>query len=836
MPEITRGGVIGNMGNARRGEGIRIPGFALRGDRMDSPIRLRHFVVLALVQAVAAQTDYRKPPQAILDILNAPATPTLSVSPSKTHAVLAEAVRYPPIAEIAQPMLRLAGLRINPRTNAPHTQVPARSRSFVLKKLADGSDIPLALPPDPKLGPPHWSPNGARFAFTNTTDSAIELWIGDSASGKMHKLQGLRLNTITGDPVAWLPDNRTLLLRLVPAGRGSPPSKSLIPASPSIQESSGKAGPVRTYQDMLGSASDEDLFDYYAGAQLAYADSGTGHTENVGKPGVFTAALPSPDGATLLVTRIHRPYSYLHPYDEFPRETEVWNRTGAVLHKVASLPLDDRVPIDGVHTGPRAAQWIATEPAALVWVEALDGGNPKERAPHRDRLLTLASPFQGEPAELFKTRDRYRAIHFGSKGGLALVEEYERDKRTLRTWQVDLRKPGAPGREIWSRNIQDRYRDPGQPVTTVLPSGQRAAIQQGGSLMLYSLGATPGGDRPFLDRYDLESGKAERLFRSSETEYETVAAVLDESGNRIITRRESVNDPPNYFIRSANAVPLALTHFTDPSPRLRRIRKQLVTYSRADGVPLSFTLYLPPDYKAGTRLPTVVWAYPREYNDAATAGQVSGSPNRFNTFVGPSHLFYLLQGYAVLDDAAMPVVGDPETANNTYVEQIVMGAKAAIGKAVEMGVTDPARVAVGGHSYGAFMTANLLAHSDLFRAGVARSGAYNRTLTPFGFQGERRTFWEAPDLYLKMSPFVAANKINEPLLLIHGEADNNAGTFPIQSERLYQAIRGHGGTARLVMLPHESHGYAARESIEHTLAEMIAWVDKYVKGAEAAAP
>ncbi|MSV28481.1 MAG: S9 family peptidase [Bryobacterales bacterium] len=785
---------------------------------------------------MSAETAYRKPPQAVLDVLNAPATPTLSVSPAKTHAILAEAARYPPIAEVAQPMLRLAGLRINPRNNGPHTPFPARSRAFVLKRLADGSDVPLALPPNPRLGPLHWSPNGALFAFTNATDTAIDLWIGDAASGKTHKVEGLRLNAVTGEPAVWLPDNRTLLVRLVPPGRGNTPAKSITPAGPNIQESSGKAGPVRTYQDMLTSANDEDLFDYYAIAQLAYVDSGTGHTESVGKPGIFTSALPSPDGANLLVTRVHRPYSYLHPYDEFPREIEVWNRVGAVVHAVASLPLDDRVPIDGVHTGPRSARWIATEPAALVWVEALDGGNPKEKVPHRDRLLTLASPFKGEPAEWFKTKDRYRAIHFGSKGDLALVEEYERDKRTLRTWQVNLRKPAAPGRMIWSRNIQDRYGDPGQPWTEVLPNGQRAMIQQGGSLLLYSLGATPGGERPFLDRFDLETGKAERVFRSSETGYETVVAVLDDSGSRIVTRRESANDPPNYFIRSAHvagAAGVALTHYTDPAPQLRRIKKQLVAYKRADGVPLSFTLYLPPDYKTGTRLPTVVWAYPREFNDANTAGQVSGSPNRFNTFVGPSHLFYLLQGYAVLDDAAMPVVGEPETANNTYVEQIVMDAKAAIDKAVEMGVTDPARVGVGGHSYGAFMTANLLAHSDLFRAGVARSGAYNRTLTPFGFQAERRTFWEATELYLKMSPFVVANKINEPVLLIHGEADNNPGTFPIQSERLYQAIRGHGGTARLVMLPHESHGYGARESIEHTLAEMIAWFDKYVKGAEA---
>jgi len=275
-----------------------------------------------------------------------------------------------------------------------------------------------------------------------------------------------------------------------------------------------------------------------------------------------------------------------------------------------------------------------------------------------------------------------------------------------------------------------------------------------------------------------------------------------------------------------------ITNFSDPASQLRGIKKQLVKYKRADGVDLSFTLYTPPNYKEGTRLPTLVWAYPLEFTDASVAGQVSGSTNRFTSIGGISHLFFLLNGYAVLDNATMPVVGDPETVNDTFIKQINDSAKAAIDKAVKMGVTDPERVGVGGHSYGAFMTANLLAHSDLFRAGIARSGAYNRTLTPFGFQGERRNFWEATELYTKISPFFYANKINEPILLIHGEADNNTGTFPIQSERLFAALQGTGGTARLVMLPHESHGYAGRESVEHTLYEMISWFDKYVKNAK----
>jgi dipeptidyl aminopeptidase/acylaminoacyl peptidase len=381
--------------------------------------------------------------------------------------------------------------------------------------------------------------------------------------------------------------------------------------------------------------------------------------------------------------------------------------------------------------------------------------------------------------------------------------------------------------------VLDRYGDPGTPVHMTLPSGHQAIWQSGDTIFLIGRGASRTGEHPFLDRLDLATRKTERLFQSEADAYESVAALVSEDGPQFITRRETPREPPNYLLRTAaNRSGQALTHFTDPTPQLRGITKQLVTYKRPDGVQLSFTLYLPPGYKQGERLPTIVWAYPLEFTDAGTASQVTGSANHFTTLGGISHLFLLTQGYAILDGATMPVVGDPETVNNTYLEQIVASAKAAIDKAVDLGVTDRNRVGVGGHSYGAFMTANLLAHSHLFRAGVARSGAYNRTLTPFGFQSERRTLWEAPEMYLRVSPFMYAHKIKTPLLLIHGEADNNSGTFPVQSERLYQAIKGNGGTVRFVSLPLESHGYQARESIEHTLYEMITWFDRYVKNAD----
>ena len=791
------------------------------------------FLIAAVASLSIAQQGYKKPPQEVLDILTAPVTPLASVSPARDTILLSTGLRYPPIADLAQPMMRLAGLRINPNTFGPHRYQYAVA--LTLKRISDGSELKIALPPGAKIGAPEWSANGKHFAFMNTTSTGIELWIGDSANGNVRKLKGVVLNATEGDAFQWMPDSKTLLVQLVPAKRAAAPVASGVPREPNAQESSGRPGPVRTFQDLLKTPHDEDLFEYYATSQLALVDSSSGKIIEVGQPAIFQNEDVAPDGKHILVSRIRRPFSYLHTSSSFPREVEVWDTTGKLVHKLASVPLADQVPIDGVITGPRSYRWRPTDPASLVWVEALDGGDPKKKVPHRDRALMLKAPFADPPVELTKTEHRLASIAFGEKDGLLLVSDFDRDRRWVRTFMMNADTPGEAPKLVWNRSSQDRYGDPGAPLTRMLANGKRAIMQNGDSIFLTSTGATPEGDRPFLDRFNLQTLKSERLFRSDAVQYETVVALLDDNASKVITRQESPTAAPNYYLRtlgSAGSNPiLPLTNFPDPTPQLRGIKKQLVTYKRADGVQCSFTLYLPPNYKEGTRLPTVVWAYPLEFTDPGTAGQVTGSTQRSTQITGSSHLFFLLQGYAVLDNTTMPVVGDPETVNNTYVEQITMSAKAAIDKATEMGVTDPERVGVGGHSYGAFMTANLLAHSDLFRAGIARSGAYNRTLTPFGFQSERRTLWEAPDMYIKVSPFMVAHKINEPIIFIHGEADDNTGTFPIQSDRMYQAVRGHGGTVRLVTLPLEAHGYAGRESIEHVLYEMITWFDKYVKNA-----
>ena len=787
--------------------------------------RSLHLLVAAAsviaVAAPAAQQGYRTPPQVIADIMAAPPLPDVKLSPDRSTLLLSYRDSMPSIAEVAAPWIGLAGLRINPATNGPHTlNAP---RALALKDVATGGERKLALP-DHGFFSGTFSPDGRHVAITHTTDDTIRLLVADVATGDVTTAIDRGVNGVAGG-CEWLEESDGFFCHLIPEGRGAAPERPRVPEGPTIQETSGRALPSRTYQDLLEDAHDARLFEHYYTSQLAHV-SLDGRVTNVGAPGAYTSVERSHDERYLIVPRLKQPYSYLVPVWQFARDVELWDRAGNVVRDIADVPPGDTVPARGVLQGPRSFMWHPAEPATLFWVEALDKGDPEIDVPHRDRVMTLKAPFDAEPREAFKTEWRYSGLKF-TESGIALATEFDRPTRMRRSW-IFADGFTAP-RTVWELRTEDRYADPGDPVAT---PGADTIMQVGDDIYLVGDGATPEGDRPFLDRFSLRTLTAERVWRSDADALEEVIGLVDERAARLVTTRQTSGLPPNYMVRDVAAgTARAITNFKDPHPQLSDVQKKFVTYTRADGVQLSGTLYLPPSYVPGERLPMIVWAYPREFTSADTAGQVTGSPHRFTRVGGSSHLLLLTQGYAIFDGATMPIIGPGETANDTYVEQLVASAQAAVDYAVELGVADRDRVGVGGHSYGAFMTANLLAHSDIFRAGVARSGAYNRSLTPFGFQSETRTFWEAPDLYARMSPFWHAHKVNEPILLIHGELDNNSGTFPIQSERFYMALKGHGATVRYVTLPGESHGYAARESNMHVVAETLAWFDKYVKNA-----
>ncbi len=816
-------------------------------NRTVSILLLWPLILIMGIGQASGQQKYQKPPREVLDVLNAPLPPTPFLSPTLDRLALAQPMIYPAISDLAEPMLRLAGVRVNPRTNAERSYIQYWT-ALTIKRISDGAEFPVALPAAVRrLGAPIWNAAGTMLAFTNEAADGVELWVVEAAAQKARPIPGLHVNPVLRSGVQWMPDQKTLIVKMIPADRGAPPEPPPVPPGPKIQESLGVSVASSTYEarDLLKNPHDADLFDHYTTSQLALVNAATGQITPIGKPAVYGGVTIAPGGNYLLVERILRPYSYLVAYYRFPKEVEVWTTGGEVAETAASLPLAEQVPIDGVPTGPRDLSWRPTEPATLVWAEALDGGNPKTKVPNRDRLML--KPVGGTAVELYRTVERNMDLEWIEKGGLAIVSDYDPDRHWVRTFIINADNPGAPARRLWDMSSDELYKHPGLPVYHALATGASAILQQNDWIYLRGIGSSPEGDRPFLDRLNLRTLETERLFRSDRESYEYFVAWLDPASGIFMTRRESPADPPNFLARTLAKKPLkgaaqgeaawastsrAITKFPNPTPQLSGVTKRLVTYTRADGLPLSFMLYLPPGYKEGTRLPTVVWAYPLDYAEKGVAGQITGSSKQFTTIRGSSELFFLLQGYAVLADAAMPVVGPPETAYDTFPEQIVANAKAAIDKAVALGVTDPERVGVGGHSHGALMTANLLVYSDLFRAGIARSGAYNHTLRPFGFQNERRTYWQARDTYVKLSPVLQADKLNEPVLLIHGELDQNPGTVPMQSEKLYEALRGVGATVRFIMLPYESHGYAARESIEHVLYEMLSWFDRYVKNAK----
>ena len=799
-------------------------------------VLLRALVLTPLLSTLAqAQAAYRQPPAVIQRILDAPATPTALMSPDRTTILLLERPGLPPISEIAAPEYRVAGIRLDPRTSGPSRENPARGISVMPISGGTPSALAMALPAGAGVGTPTWSPSGKRFAFVVSTDDALTLWVGDLAAKSARQVSTRRLNAVLGAPCDWSGDD-ALICTLVPADRGVEPIAPQTPLGPIVQEAlTGSADRAATYQDLLKSPHDEAIFAHYATSQLARL-SLSGTVTTIGTSAIISGATLSPDGQWMLVTTLARPFSYSVPLNFFPTKIEVWTPEGRVVRTLASRPLIERVSwgSDGAQAGPRNPQWRADQPATLAWIEALDNGDPTKQVPKRDRILALASPFAGEPTTLVETEWRARGITWG-RADLAIATEANGRQRKTRSWVIDPSGKNAP-RLLWERSSEDRYGDRGSFVTRRDARGQAVLhlLNDGKTTFLRGNGASAEGDRPFLDRFDLTTGQSTRAFQSAAPYYETVVDLLDDRGERLLTRRESVDEPPNLWQRDLvrRIAPRQLTQFKDPAPEFSGVRTERVSYKRRDGVTLHATVHLPPGYDRARdgALPFLLWAYPLEFGSADAASQVTGSPYRFTRPGGSSHLFALLQGYGVMDDPTMPIIGaDGKEPNDTYVEQLVASAEAAIDQIVTMGVADRDRIGVGGHSYGAFMTANLLAHTKLFRAGIARSGAYNRTLTPFGFQGEERSYWQAQDLYEAMSPFTYADKIKTPILLVHGMADNNTGTFPVQSERMYAALKGNGATVRYVQLPGESHGYAARESVGHTLAEMMSWLDQFVK-------
>ncbi|PSR85946.1 Glutamyl endopeptidase, partial [Actinidia chinensis var. chinensis] len=807
----------------------------------------------------ALDAGYRLPPQEIRDIVDAPPLPALSFSPHRDKILFLKRRSLPPLPELARPEEKLAGIRIDGNCNT-RSRMSFYTGIGIHQLLDDGALGPEkevhGLPDGAKINFVTWSNDGRHLSFSVRVDednnsSKLRIWVAEVETGKARPLfqsPDIYLNAVF-DNFVWV-DNSTLLVCTIPLSRGDPPKKPLVPSGPKIQSNEQQnVVQVRTFQDLLKDEYDEDLFEYYATTQLVLS-SLDGTVKPIGPPAIYTSMDPSPDHKYLLITSIHRPYSFIVPCGRFPKKVDVWTTDGKFVRELCDLPLAEAIPIafNSVRKGMRSISWRADKPSTLYWAETQDGGDAKVEVCPRDIVYTQpAEPPEGEQPKILHRLDlRYGGISW-CDDSLALVYESWYKTRRIRTWVISPGSEDVNPRILFDRSSEDAYSDPGSPMLRRTSAGTYVIAKvkkendEGTYVLLNGSGATPNGNIPFLDLFDINTSSKERIWESEkEKYYESVVALMSDENEgdldinqlKILTSKESKTENTQYYIQSwPDKKACQITNFPHPYPQLAALQKEMVRYERKDGVQLTATLYLPPEYDPARDgpLPCLVWSYPGEFKSKDAAGQVRGSPNEFAGIGPTSSLLWLARRFAILSGPTIPIIGEgDEEANDRYVEQLVASAEAAVEEVIRRGVAHPNKIAVGGHSYGAFMTANLLAHAPhLFCCGVARSGAYNRTLTPFGFQNEDRTLWEATTTYVEMSPFMSANKIKKPILLIHGEEDNNPGTLTMQSDRFFNALKGHGALSRLVILPFESHGYAARESIMHVLWETDRWLQKY---------
>lgn len=793
------------------------------------------FLFIVTLAVAQDNTGYQQPPQQILDLVDASTAPSVLLDDAGENVVMLYRDAYKSINELSEIELRLGGLRINPKTN-----IGSRTNywnNIRVKKATDATAKQISgLPENPRLSNFSWSPNEKMIACLNTTSAGAEVWILDLEKAVVKKVTPASVNANMGDAINWFKDNNAMLVKMLPASRSALINTAeAVPTGPTISVSDGAKAQNRTYQDLLKNPNDEANFETLAYSELKKVSIG-GMVSDFLPKAMYRNISFSPDGSYVMVSEIQRPFSYLVPYTRFPYKEIIYDKSGNKLQTVNEVPLDEVRPkgFMATRTGKRNFSWRADKPSSLVYTEAQDGGDPETKVDYRDIVYELQAPFTGSGNQILKTINRFSSITWGNDN-TAVAYDYWWNDRNTKTYLFNPSNGGKEAKIISDRNYQDQYSDPGDFVTKRNKYNRYVLEMNGDHAYLMGDGYSEEGQFPFIDEYNVTTEKTNRIYQTRYTDKkERLYDAIDMKKGKILVRIESQNEYPNYYFRDINKKEALtpVTSFENPYKSLQDVHKEVIAYKRADGLQLEGTLYLPVGYdkEKKEKMPMILWAYPREFKDKNSASQSTSNPNEFIYPYYGSPIYWVTRGYVVLDDAAFPIVGEgDEQPNDSFRKQLVGNAKAAIDAVDSLGYIDRTRVGVGGHSYGAFMVANLLSHSDLFAAGIARSGAYNRTLTPFGFQSEERSYWDSPETYNTMSPFMHADKMKTPLLLVHGEADNNSGTYPLQSERYFNALKGLGAPARLVMLPKESHGYRAKESILHLLWEQDTWLEKYVK-------
>ena len=777
---------------------------------------------------------YQKPSASILALADFERAPSVSMDSKKEYMLLSYRNTYKTLDDLNQEEMRLGGLRINPITNISSSITYINN--LKLRKITDENEVQVSgLPENAKITNLLWSQNEKKIGFTNTSASGVALWIIDVASAKAQKITDYNLNANLGNPFSWMNDNETLLVKILPKNRAALTDfKKELPKGPTVSVSDGAKSQNRTYPDLLKNKIDEANFENLITSEL-YKVTLSGTATLFKNAAMYVGESFSPDGNYLMLSTLQKPFSYIVPLSRFPQKSIVYNAAGTEIKIVNEVPLTEIMPkgFSSVRKGKRGMNWRADKPATLSYVVALDEGDQSKKVDFRDEVFLWNAPFTAEATSMMKTQQRFGGIIWGNDNVAIAIDDWY-DTRNTKTYLCNPSKPDETPKIISDRNSQDIYSDPGNFETKKNEFNRYVLAIENDNAFLIGDGNTKDGQFPFIDEYNLKTLKSKRLYTSKiQDKKEDLLSIEDFKKGEVLVQIQSKNDYPNYYFRNIKNNKLTqITSFQNPFESIKNVYKEVIKYKRKDGVDLSGTLYLPAGYDRTKKekLPLLIWAYPAEFKDKNSAGQNDKNPNEFTFPNYGSFVYYVTKGYAVLDDASFPIIGEEKTEpNDTFITQLVDDAEAAIKAVDDLGYINSKKVGVGGHSYGAFMTANLLTHSKLFACGIARSGAYNRTLTPFGFQSEQRNYWDVPSLYNEMSPFTTADKMKTPLLLVHGDADNNPGTFTLQSERYFQALKGLGAPVRLVLLPKEAHGYAAKDNIFHLLWEQEQFLDKYLK-------
>jgi len=793
------------------------------------------FCFSATIAVAQENLTYQKPSATILALADYERAPSVSMDSKKEYMLFSFRNTYKTLDDLNQEEMRLGGLRINPITNIGSAM--NYISNLKIRKVTDKTETQIkGLPENPRIAYISWSPNEKKIAFTNTIASGVELWVIDVASVSAKKLTQANLNANLGSPYSWMKDNETLCVKMIPKNRPSLiDGKKDLPKGPTVSASDGSKSQNRTYPDLLKNKTDETNFETLMTSEL-YKVSLSGKIDFFKSVDLYAGESFSPDGNYLMITTIQKPFSYIVPYNRFPLKSVVYDITGKEIKVVNEVPLNEVIPkgFSSVRKGKRSMSWRADKPSTLAYVVALDEGDQAKKVDFRDELFSWDAPFLSEAKSLIKTQQRYGGVIWGNES-IAIVSDEWYDTRNTKTYLINPSNTSQAPKIISDRNSQDIYSDPGNFETKRNEYNRYVLAIENNNAYLIGDGFTKDGQFPFIDEYNLGTLKTKRLYTSTfKDKKEDLLSIEDFKKGDVLVQIQSKNEFPNYYFRNLKSKKLTqLTNFKNPFESIKNVYKEVIKYKRKDGVDLSGTLYLPDGYdrtKKSEKLPLLIWAYPAEYKDKNSAGQNDKNPNEFTFPYYGSFVYWVTKGYAVLDDASFPIIGEGTTEpNDTFMTQLVDDAEAAIDAVDKLGYINRKKCAIGGHSYGAFMTANLLSHSNLFACGIARSGAYNRTLTPFGFQSEQRNYWDIPAIYNEMSPFMNADKMKTPLLLVHGDADNNPGTFTLQSERYFQALKNLGAPVRLVLLPKEAHSYVAKENILHLLWEQDQFLEKNLK-------